>query len=180
MIYFIQAGEDGAVKIGWSLNVTKRMSDLQTSHSHKLRIIRTIDAPRWVESWFHRHFASIRLAGEWFSFVPHLLTVEPPLELPIIRTETVTKSNIPALDIDRYADEIEDNGEDEGFTAEQMIQIIKAGIRHMGTQAEFATQLKVSDSQVSLALSCGLLPKRLVAALGYERVVTYRRIGGGK
>lgn len=78
MIYFLRAGPDGPVKIGWSSDPQKRAKLLQCGNPQGFELIRTLEAPRWAESWFHRCFASLAVGGEWFSYSPDMLAVEPP------------------------------------------------------------------------------------------------------
>jgi len=82
MIYFIRAGVDGPVKIGWSTDIPGRMSALQTGQPFKVNLLRVLDAPRWAEQWLHRNFDGLRLEGEWFSFSEEMLLIEPPKERP--------------------------------------------------------------------------------------------------
>jgi transcriptional regulator of acetoin/glycerol metabolism len=67
MIYFIQQGIDGPVKIGFTENIEKRISSLQTASPHKLRLIGSIDGDAEKERQLHNFFSAYRLAGEWFS-----------------------------------------------------------------------------------------------------------------
>jgi hypothetical protein len=82
MIYFMRAGVDGPVKIGWSTNIPSRMSSLQTGQPFKMNLLRILDAPRWAERWLHYTFEDIRLEGEWFNFSEEMLTIEPPKDGP--------------------------------------------------------------------------------------------------
>lgn len=75
MIYFARAGDDGPVKIGQSKDVAKRIRELQTAHHSKLSVIRTIDAPLWVEGWLHGYFAAQRQVGEWFTYDAAMLEI---------------------------------------------------------------------------------------------------------
>lgn len=78
MIYFMQAAESGRVKIGWSKRPAVRLDTLSSNDPHDLSFVRLLDAPRWVEGWLHKRYQENRLHGEWFTFVPEMLTVEPP------------------------------------------------------------------------------------------------------
>jgi DNA-binding XRE family transcriptional regulator len=80
-VYFIQAGNDGPVKIGWAATPTNRLRQMQTASPHPLLLRRVVpEASRIVERWFHRWFAERRLNGEWFSFTDEMLSLEPPTE----------------------------------------------------------------------------------------------------
>lgn len=77
-VYFIRAGEGGPVKIGYCTDTDERMNNLQTAHYDTLHLIRAVPGNRAKEKWLHRHFKDLRLRGEWFTFDPSMLTVEPP------------------------------------------------------------------------------------------------------
>lgn len=78
----MQSSLDGSVKIGWSTNPVTRSRLVRPSREADLTIIRLVDAPRWVERWFHWKFAECRLVGEWFTFRPDMLSLDPPKERP--------------------------------------------------------------------------------------------------
>jgi hypothetical protein len=82
VIYFLQAGDDGLVKIGRSRSAPGRTQQIQSWEPTKLRLIRSIDAPDWMETWLHQRFGDHRSHGEWFRFHPDMLTVIPPAEKP--------------------------------------------------------------------------------------------------
>ena len=82
MIYFLRAGADGHVKIGWTRDeamLHSRIRSIQGAQPFPLVVLRRLDAPRWVETWLHGYFAGVRAAGEWFAYQPEMLTVEPPV-----------------------------------------------------------------------------------------------------
>lgn len=81
-VYFIQAGENGPVKIGRSRDVLGRVRTLQTAHPQPLSVLRVIDGDRTVERWLHDQFAPFHERGEWFRFVPDMLLLAPPAEQP--------------------------------------------------------------------------------------------------
>lgn len=83
VVYFIQAGENGPVKIGWSKKVAQRVIDLQTGNPVKLEVLRVVEAEQWAEGWFHGEFDDLWLQGEWFSFDPRMLSLAPPMEKPV-------------------------------------------------------------------------------------------------
>lgn len=75
-VYFIQAGEDGPVKIGWTgAAIAKRLGALQPGNWLDLRIIGSI--PNQIidtEAAWHERFAEHRIRSEWFAPAPELLT----------------------------------------------------------------------------------------------------------
>lgn len=65
-VYFIQAGENGPIKIGMSLDPVKRMACLQVSRNEKLRLLAVMVGGRSSEKALHQRFKNLRLSGEWF------------------------------------------------------------------------------------------------------------------
>ena len=73
MIYFIQEGKDGSIKIGFTKNdVRKRLSNLQSGSCRELRLLCVIDGDCQKEQRIHNTFYSIKDRGEWFYPYPHL------------------------------------------------------------------------------------------------------------
>jgi len=66
IIYFIQQGNDGAIKIGISNNFEKRLAQLQTGSPYRLKVLLTINGNERLEKQLHNKFAEFRLSGEWF------------------------------------------------------------------------------------------------------------------
>ena len=72
MIYFIQAGENGPIKIGKSDDPERRLKDLQTAHYEELELLHVWDHEddgEWDEPKIHAHLSEYRRHGEWFN--PH-------------------------------------------------------------------------------------------------------------
>ncbi len=69
--YFIQVGEDGPIKIGWTKNLLVRLRAFATMFPMPLRLLGVI--PQDVEDWCHARFAAFRVGGEWFAPSPALL-----------------------------------------------------------------------------------------------------------
>jgi excisionase family DNA binding protein len=69
-IYFIQAGDAGPIKIGYTLNsVANRLAGIQTGNHEELRIIGVMPGGRATEAEIHEQIAQHRIRGEWFH--PH-------------------------------------------------------------------------------------------------------------
>jgi len=71
-VYFLRAGNRGAIKIGMAKDVEARVAMLQTGNAFKLNILATIPCDsetqaRHLESMFHKRFQSQRIRGEWFT-----------------------------------------------------------------------------------------------------------------
>lgn len=66
-VYFIQGGEDGPIKIGFTSGaVEKRLIALQCGSPLRLRVVHVVAADKLGEGWAHAHFAASRSHGEWF------------------------------------------------------------------------------------------------------------------
>ena len=72
-IYFIQAGDNGPIKIGVTNNVRKRLSILQTFSPQKLKLLAIIEGSYDKERLIHQIFSKLRVRGEWFKPEPDLL-----------------------------------------------------------------------------------------------------------
>lgn len=66
MIYFIQCGENGPIKIGQSDDVEARMSQLQIACPYKLKLLWVYTGNMYTEKDIHREFSHERIRGEWF------------------------------------------------------------------------------------------------------------------
>lgn len=67
-VYFVRADGRGPVKIGFSTGADGRLKSLQTSHHGELAIIAAIPGTQESERSLHKHFAKLRLKGEWFKY----------------------------------------------------------------------------------------------------------------
>jgi hypothetical protein len=74
-VYFVQAGEDGPIKVGWTANPPRRFAVLQSNHYEELRILGTYRGSRADEALLHLELAEHRIRGEWFRPTPEVLAV---------------------------------------------------------------------------------------------------------
>jgi hypothetical protein len=65
-VYFVQAGEDGPIKIGRAETPTIRVSKLQISSPVELRIVAVVPGGGMLESIIQLAFADDLMRGEWF------------------------------------------------------------------------------------------------------------------
>lgn len=67
-VYLIQSLDDGNYKIGISANPSKRLEQLQTGNSSKLKIVDTYLTENYsfVEKALHNRFGHDNTRGEWF------------------------------------------------------------------------------------------------------------------
>ncbi len=74
MIYFLQSGEGGPIKIGHTEgHVNWRLRSLQHSSPYELRILGVEEGGRNMEQMLHRQFKAYRFRSEWFHPVQELL-----------------------------------------------------------------------------------------------------------
>lgn len=66
MIYFMQLGISGPIKIGYSANPADRRKRLQRANDRVLSLEAILPGDLRVERALHEKFAVDRLAGEWF------------------------------------------------------------------------------------------------------------------
>lgn len=66
MITFIQAGEKGPIKIGFTDQPTTRKKGLQTAHYDELRIIGVMEGDNKLEDELHVRFEAYKIRGEWY------------------------------------------------------------------------------------------------------------------
>jgi len=67
-VYFVRA-ESGSIKIGWSQNVERRLSQLQVGSSEPLNVVTTMPGTMNTEKSLHQRFAKHQIegaGGEWF------------------------------------------------------------------------------------------------------------------
>lgn len=81
-VYFIQAGVDGPIKIGWSRQVKSRAATIQSWEPVRLVPLATLRGPVATEQALHRRFGSLRLHGEWFRPDPVLLAYIKSIKEP--------------------------------------------------------------------------------------------------
>lgn len=76
LIYFLRAGDEGPVKIGYvEHDLDKRIRHLQSGHYEKLELLRVIPGTMVDEGRFHLYFRERRIRGEWFRFDQTMLSL---------------------------------------------------------------------------------------------------------
>lgn len=71
-VYFVRAGNRGAIKIGMADNVEKRVAELQCGNASKLNIISVIKCDSREQAFdterrIHKFFKRQCIRGEWFA-----------------------------------------------------------------------------------------------------------------
>lgn len=65
-VYLLEAVGSGRVKIGYGMDVERRVAGIQTSCPFDIRVIATCKGSPDLERRLHEHFKDLRLRGEWF------------------------------------------------------------------------------------------------------------------
>ncbi len=79
VVYFIQAGEGGRIKIGRTSSIRRRLTKMQTDAPCLLRLLGF--SPRLVEAVLHRRFDAYRVARtEWFEPAPEIVEFAASLD----------------------------------------------------------------------------------------------------
>jgi hypothetical protein len=66
MVYFVEAGAGGPIKIGWTQDIDRRIAELQTANAHKLTLLGMVPGTMETEASLHARFSHLRLEAEWF------------------------------------------------------------------------------------------------------------------
>jgi Meiotically up-regulated gene 113 len=66
MVYFIQAGVNGEIKIGFAIEPWKRIKQLQTGNHVRLTMLKVIPGDRKRETQIHHLLSVHRKHGDWF------------------------------------------------------------------------------------------------------------------
>mgnify|MGYP003392978672 CR=1 FL=1 len=74
VVYFLADSASNKIKIGFSSNIEKRLSSLQTGNSSRLRLVGTIPGTKKTERQWHTQWAANRVNGEWFKKTDDLST----------------------------------------------------------------------------------------------------------
>lgn len=73
MIYFAQAGDGGAIKIGSSRNAQRRVLSLGNAAHEDISLLGVMSGGTADEFTLHKKFAAHRIRREWFHPAPELL-----------------------------------------------------------------------------------------------------------
>ena len=110
MIYFIQQGQDGPVKIGTisgnnAASVSHRLMALQGGNPTKLRIIGFCHGGEKEEIMLHKEMRRYRISGEWFALRGEL--IELIKRLSILSEEDRSKHE-ETISVDELANRLQD------------------------------------------------------------------------
>jgi hypothetical protein len=66
VVYFVQRDSDGAIKIGWSSDVVRRLAELRKVSRCELRLLACFPGDKPDELRMHELFAELLIGDEWF------------------------------------------------------------------------------------------------------------------
>jgi hypothetical protein len=81
-IYFIQAGQDGPIKIGTAKNPLERMATLQVAQPYTLKLLGVYFGIALEEKQLHDEHRDAWIRGEWFHPTPEVLATVTGLAAP--------------------------------------------------------------------------------------------------
>lgn len=104
-VYFIQAGLNGPIKIGWSANVKQRLAAAQVDNHEELILRAMTPGGPAIEERLHVVFEAAWIRGEWFRPVTALLEMVEVLEdganlLPILEALEETRAPQAAMPLE--------------------------------------------------------------------------------
>ena len=104
MIYFVQVGTSGPIKIGFAADPAMRLAALQTAHYEALRLLLALDGDPPHENLLHKKFSFLRLRGEWYRPARELLAfIASPEPFPAtseyidVLGRSASRPRLPAL-----------------------------------------------------------------------------------
>lgn len=74
LVYFAQA-DDGPIKVGHTVNLERRLEQIQTCAPAAIRLVATVAGDRRTEAYFHHRLTKHRAYGEWYFPVPDVVGV---------------------------------------------------------------------------------------------------------
>ena len=98
MIYFIQSGSNGAIKIGYTKNMDslqKRIPHLQNGNPQELNLLYTCEGKKEDEARYHQKFKKDKLKGEWFKPSQELISYIHSLYSTPLSTQLPQTSLLP-------------------------------------------------------------------------------------
>ncbi len=66
VVYFIAHLHSGRIKIGWTVNLAKRLSEISRPFAEPVSLIGSVAGGQKLERAVHKHLKTFRLRAEWF------------------------------------------------------------------------------------------------------------------
>ena len=121
MIYFIQQGGNGPIKIGYTdQTIERRMTTLQIACPEELNLLAKIDGTPEDERVLHKRFKADKIRGEWYNPSNNILSYLFPVpeiapDFPIPDKDEIKKNGIELWQ------EIKDMTYDRGYSLDYFI-----------------------------------------------------------
>jgi len=127
MIYLV-AHLNQFVKIGFTKNINKRLSQLQVSSPVKLEVLHLIEGNVSLEKELHQKFKDFRTSGEWFNYDSSILEYFIDKKCLLWEYGFTTEEKIPVIGLIKYERlsknmSLETLGEMYGCTSQSMYEI---------------------------------------------------------
>lgn len=90
-VYFAQRASDGAIKIGFSSEVPRRLIEVRKKVKCKITLLGTSDGGSATERRLHRRFTHLHIDGEWFTPGDDLLAFIRDLDTPEVQAVMVER-----------------------------------------------------------------------------------------
>lgn len=65
-VYFVQMGDSGPIKIGFTINAQRRLDSLQSCNPEQLNLRLAVPGSTWDEEEYQGDFRRSRIRGEWY------------------------------------------------------------------------------------------------------------------
>ncbi|MFF4090377.1 GIY-YIG nuclease family protein [Streptomyces nigra] len=140
IVYVLGTPGSNTVKIGMTTNLTKRLRDIQRMSPVPLAALWTTPGGRELEVRLHRHFASLRSHGEWFTFTEGdpVAQIKAAVESAPwsgtqmrLRKPQAIESNAPRVSKERFAEMLEASHRAGAFDTSGLQEVIAARIAEL-------------------------------------------------
>lgn len=143
VVYFVRA-DGGLVKIGWTADFAKRLTNLNSASSAPLTVLATYPGGAALEQHIHERFADDRVRGEWFKATPELLGLAGQLRT---RQSGVFAAGFEA-EISQQRQDLGTLNEAVYFARRLVEMETDEGVTSAQALARISRRLKVSKSQL--------------------------------
>lgn len=92
IVYFLRAGDQGPVKIGFTFDYARRFFNLQSSHYEKLVTLAVFMGRRFDEHRLHRILSRHKIRGEWLRPDPQVFR-----EMELLKKELQVVKDLQAV-----------------------------------------------------------------------------------
>jgi hypothetical protein len=72
-VYFVQSGDDGLIKIGYTSDIRKRISSIKTCTPTPIKLLGYIEGDYLTERELHKKFKKYNSRGEWFTCTKEII-----------------------------------------------------------------------------------------------------------